>query len=96
MMAVELATSLEVRLDVQFSAMSISGGPTVEAVVERLERLLQPGSETTAHDGEAETIQQVQELAARHVEQVSPIEALEFQAELRARAPRSLTRKKRL
>jgi phthiocerol/phenolphthiocerol synthesis type-I polyketide synthase C len=96
LMAVELATSLEVRLDVQFSAMSISGGPTVEAVVERLERLLQPGSETTAHDGEAETIQQVQELAARHVEQVSPIEALEFQAELRARAPRSLTRKKRL
>jgi len=94
LMAVELAISLEVRLGVQFSAMSISGGPTIETVVERLEHLLQPGSEAgAAQEKEAVLAKQVQELAARHVEQLGPMAA--SAVELRTGAVRSLTRKKR-
>jgi acyl carrier protein len=43
LMAVELATSIEARLDVRLSALALSGGPTIENIVERVSRMLQPG-----------------------------------------------------
>ena len=41
LMAVELATSIEARLDIQLSVLTLSGGPTIENIVERISRLLQ-------------------------------------------------------
>jgi hypothetical protein len=42
LMAVELATSIEARLDIQLSALALSGGPTIESVVERIQRCCNP------------------------------------------------------
>jgi phthiocerol/phenolphthiocerol synthesis type-I polyketide synthase C len=48
LMAVELATSIEARLDIQLSALALSGGPTIESVVERIIRLLHPAEDQAA------------------------------------------------
>ena len=42
LIAVELATSIEARLDIRISAPALSGGPTLMSIIERLLRLLQP------------------------------------------------------
>ena len=40
LIAVELATSIEARLDIRISAPALSGGPTLMSIIERLLRLL--------------------------------------------------------
>jgi phthiocerol/phenolphthiocerol synthesis type-I polyketide synthase C len=92
LMAVELATSLEARLDIQLSALALSGGPTIESVVERIIRLLHPGEEPAPADAGDALVAQVLEVAARHMGDLSAENAAELSAEIGvAAAPRSLT-----
>jgi hypothetical protein len=96
LMGVELATSIEARLDIQLSALALSGGPTIENVVERIARLLHPAEEQPAASVgvaalEAQVIAMVEQhggLAAENAAEFS----VEFSAELGAAAtPISLT-----
>jgi phthiocerol/phenolphthiocerol synthesis type-I polyketide synthase C len=92
LMAVELATSLEARLDIQLSALALSGGPTIESIVERIIRLLHPGEEPAAADAGDALAAQVLEVAARHMGDLSAENVALFSAEIgAAAAPRSLT-----
>jgi acyl carrier protein len=93
LMAVELATSLEARLDIQLSALALSGGPTIESVVERMIRLLHPaeGQAATAA-GNAALEAQVLAVAEQHMGGLTAENAAEFGAEIGAAAvPLSLT-----
>jgi hypothetical protein len=91
-MAVELAASIEARLDIQLSALALSGGPTIESVVERIIRLLHPAEDaasTVASDSalEAQVIAMVEQHGGLTAEN-----AAEFSAEIGAAAvPLSLT-----
>jgi acyl carrier protein len=93
LMAVELAASIEARLDIQLSALALSGGPTIESVVERIIRLLHPAEDaasTVAGDSALEA--QVMVIAERHIAGLTAENAVEFSAEIAAAAtPRSLT-----
>jgi phthiocerol/phenolphthiocerol synthesis type-I polyketide synthase C len=93
LMAVELATSLEARLDVQLSALALSGGPTIESVVERIIRLLHPAeAEAAAAVGAAALEAQVLAVAEQHMGGLTAKNAAEFGAEISAAAvPLSLT-----
>jgi phthiocerol/phenolphthiocerol synthesis type-I polyketide synthase C len=83
LMAVELATSLERRLDVQLSALALSGGPTLESVVERIQRLLHP--QDPAAEGAAGALEaQVLVVAARHIADLGAENAAQFSAEISA------------
>jgi phthiocerol/phenolphthiocerol synthesis type-I polyketide synthase C len=94
LMAVELATSIEARLDIQLSALALSGGPTIESVVERIVRLLHPSEVLAAPDaGNAALVEEVLVfVAAQHLGDLSAENAAEFSAEISAAAvPLSLT-----
>jgi phthiocerol/phenolphthiocerol synthesis type-I polyketide synthase C len=92
LMAVELATSLEARLDIQLSALALSGGPTIESVVERIIRLLHPSEGPVPAEAGAALAAQVLEVAAQHMDDLSAENAAEFSAGIAAAtAPRSLT-----
>jgi phthiocerol/phenolphthiocerol synthesis type-I polyketide synthase C len=68
LMAVELATSIEARLDIQLSALALSGGPTIESVVERITRLLHPAEDqAAAAAGNAALEAQVLAVAEQHM-----------------------------
>jgi phthiocerol/phenolphthiocerol synthesis type-I polyketide synthase C len=83
LMAVELATSLERRLDVQLSALALSGGPTLESVVERIQRLLHP--QDPAAEGAAGALEaQVLVVAAQHIADLGAENAAQFSAEISA------------
>jgi hypothetical protein len=93
-MAVELATSMEARLGIQLSALALSGGPTIENVVERVLRLLHPAEDNVAQDRrDTELAAQVLVVAAQHMGELSAENATEFGAEIGAAsaAPLSLT-----
>jgi acyl carrier protein len=93
LMAVELATSIEARLGIQLSALALSGGPTIESVVERIIRLLHPAEgEATAVAGDAALEAQVLAVAEQHMGGLTAENAAEFSAEIgAAAAPLSLT-----
>jgi len=93
LMAVELATSLEARLDIQLSALALSGGPTIESVVERISRLLHPAEDHAAKvTGDAALEAQVLVVAEQHMGGLSAENAAQFSAEIgAAAAPLSLT-----
>jgi phthiocerol/phenolphthiocerol synthesis type-I polyketide synthase C len=68
LMAVELATSIEARLDIQLSALALSGGPTIESVVERVIRLLHPAEDQSAAAASSAALEaQVLAVAEQHM-----------------------------
>jgi hypothetical protein len=94
LMAVELATSIESALDIQLSALALSGGPTIESVVDRIVRLLHPAEDAAAAGtADAERAAQVLIVAAQHMGDLSVEIAAEFGAEIgtAAAVPLSLT-----
>jgi acyl transferase domain-containing protein/NADPH:quinone reductase-like Zn-dependent oxidoreductase/acyl carrier protein len=84
LMAVELATSIEARLGIQLSALSLSDGPTIERVVERILRQLRPDEEG-AEAAPNEVAEQVRAVAAQHASEVGEHEAASFTAEFQQR-----------
>jgi acyl transferase domain-containing protein/NADPH:quinone reductase-like Zn-dependent oxidoreductase/NAD(P)-dependent dehydrogenase (short-subunit alcohol dehydrogenase family)/acyl carrier protein len=81
LMAVELATSIEARLDIQLSALALSGGPTIESVVERVIRLLHPAeNQAAAAAGSVALEAQVLAVAEKHMGDLSAEHAAEFSA----------------
>jgi NADPH:quinone reductase-like Zn-dependent oxidoreductase/acyl carrier protein/NADP-dependent 3-hydroxy acid dehydrogenase YdfG/SAM-dependent methyltransferase len=92
LMAVELATSIGARLDIQLSALALSGGPTIESVVERVIRLLHPAEDPAAVAAGAALEAQVLAVAEQHMGGLSAESAAQFSAEIgAAAAPLSLT-----
>lgn len=93
LMAVELATSIGARLDIQLSALALSGGPTIESVVERVVRLLHPAEDQPAAvAGDAALTAQVLAIAEQHMGDLTAENAAQFSAEIGAAAvPLSLT-----
>jgi hypothetical protein len=91
---VELSTSIERRLDIQLSALALSGGPTIENVVERIVRLMHPADNPAlVEPGNGSLQAQVLAASEQHVAGLSAADAAEFTAELAdsGAAPRSLT-----
>ena len=92
LMAVELATSLEARLDIQLSALALGGSPTIESIVERIVRLLQPSEGSATAAGNDPLVDHVLEVAAQHMDPLSVETASLFSAEIgAAEVPLSLT-----
>jgi acyl carrier protein len=92
LMAVELATSIGARLDVQLSALALSGGPTIESVVERVIRLLHPAEDPAPLAAGAALEAQVLAVAEQHMGGLTAENAAQFSAEIgAAAAPLSLT-----
>jgi acyl transferase domain-containing protein/NADPH:quinone reductase-like Zn-dependent oxidoreductase/NAD(P)-dependent dehydrogenase (short-subunit alcohol dehydrogenase family)/acyl carrier protein len=104
LMAVELATSIEARLGIRISALSLSDGPTVERVVARIQRQLRPddagagaapeagGGGTNAADQAMS--EQVRAVAAQHASEVSDDMVNDFGSQIGSggAAPLSLMR----
>ena len=98
LMAVELATSIESALDIQLSALALSGGPTIESVVDRIARLLHPADDAAAADpAESERAAQLLIVAAQHIGDSSVDIVAEFGTEIgtAAAVPLSLTARHR-
>ncbi len=92
LMAVELATSIEVRLGVQLSAMSLSDGPTIERIAARIARQLRPANDGgEAAPGNYGLIDQVRFVAARHASTMSETEVREFSEEMRTSEPAAIS-----
>jgi NADPH:quinone reductase-like Zn-dependent oxidoreductase/acyl carrier protein/short-subunit dehydrogenase len=93
LMAVELATSIGARLDVQLSALALSGGPTIESVVERVIRLLHPAEDHAGPAVAGAALEaQVLAVAEQHMGGLTAENAAQFSAEIgAAAAPLSLT-----
>jgi phthiocerol/phenolphthiocerol synthesis type-I polyketide synthase C len=98
LMAVELAASIEARLDIRLSALALNGGPTVESVVERIARLLHSNEHAAAADDvNAALAEQVLAVAAQHLGDFTAENTAEFSAAITselsdpAAAPLSLT-----
>jgi hypothetical protein len=93
LMAVELATSIGARLDIQLSALALSGGPTIESVVERVIRLLHPAEDHAGPVAAGAALEaQVLAVAEQHMGGLSKENAAQFSAEIgAAAAPLSLT-----
>jgi acyl transferase domain-containing protein/NADPH:quinone reductase-like Zn-dependent oxidoreductase/NAD(P)-dependent dehydrogenase (short-subunit alcohol dehydrogenase family)/acyl carrier protein len=86
LMAVELATSIEARLGIQLSALSLGDGPTIERVVRRIVQQLRPGeSGAERAEGGDELVEQVRAVAARHASDLDLHEAEALSADLKAR-----------
>jgi phthiocerol/phenolphthiocerol synthesis type-I polyketide synthase C len=83
LMAVELATSLEARLGVQLSAMSLSDGPTIERIAARIARQVRPDDESGEPAAEGGLAEQVRYVAAQHASEVSEGAVKEFSEEMR-------------
>jgi hypothetical protein len=98
-MAVELSTSIERRLDIQLSALALSGGPTIESVVERIVRLMHPTDDPAlVEPGNGSLEAQVRAASEQHVASLSAADAAELTAALSdsGAAPLSLTAGQRL
>jgi len=93
LMAVELAASIERRLGIELSALSLSDGPTLERVVDRIARQLHTDGASTAQDGEGELTERVRAVVARHASEMGAEFATEVGAALQTGpgAARSLT-----
>jgi NAD(P)-dependent dehydrogenase (short-subunit alcohol dehydrogenase family)/acyl carrier protein len=93
LMAVELATSIEARLDIRISALALSGGPTVENMVERIQRLLQPVEGAAEATPDSALAAQVYLVANQHAGEFSAENAADMVSEIKAGSEaRSLTR----
>jgi len=91
LMAVELAGSMEIRLGVPLAALSLSDGPTIERIAERVARQLRPGEELA--DGSGDATDQIRLAVARHATEMGEPEATQLSAEIsRNAAPIALTR----
>ena len=86
LMAVELATSIGARLDIQLSALALSGGPTIESVVERVIRLLHPTEGPAAVAGDTALEEQVLVVVEQHMGGLTAENAAQFSAEIGAAA----------
>jgi phthiocerol/phenolphthiocerol synthesis type-I polyketide synthase C len=82
LMAVELATSIEARLDIQLSALALSGGPTIESVVEKIARLLHTSEVAAPADGSAALSAQALVIAAQHMDDLSSEYIAEISTEI--------------
>ena len=97
LMAVELATSLEGRLDVQLSALALSGGPTIKTSSKRVQRLLRPQDPAAEGAANGTLAAQVLVVAAQHIADLGAENAAQLSAEISAgindasAAPLSLT-----
>jgi acyl carrier protein len=92
LMAVELATSLEVRLGIQLSAMSLSNGPTIERIAARIARQVRPGDDAAeTAPGEGGLAEHVRHVAAQHASEVSDAAVRELSEEMRAREAAALS-----
>jgi acyl transferase domain-containing protein/NADPH:quinone reductase-like Zn-dependent oxidoreductase/acyl carrier protein/NADP-dependent 3-hydroxy acid dehydrogenase YdfG len=92
LMAVELATSIGARLDIQLSALALSGGPTIESVVERVIRLLHPTEGPAAIAADTALEEQLLVVVEQHLGGLTAENAAQFSAEIGAAAtPLSLT-----
>jgi phthiocerol/phenolphthiocerol synthesis type-I polyketide synthase C len=93
LMAVELATSIEARLDIRLSALALSGGPTIENIVERVQRLLQPVDGAAEATPDSDFAAQVSLVANQHAGELSAENAAAMASEINAASEaRSLTR----
>ncbi len=90
LMAVELAVSIETRLGVQLSALSLGDGPTIERIAGRVARQLRPDDDLAGGSGDVTA--QVRLEVARHATEMSEQEATQIGAEISRNAPISLTR----
>jgi hypothetical protein len=81
---VELATSLEARLDIRISALALSGGPTIETVVERIQRLLQPAEGAAEATPDSALAYQVALVATQHAGELSAEHAADVVSEINA------------
>jgi phthiocerol/phenolphthiocerol synthesis type-I polyketide synthase C len=92
LMGVELATSIGARLDIQLSALALSGGPTIESVVERVIRLLHPADIPVTVTGDGALEAQVLAVAEQHAGGLTAETVAQFSAEIgAATAPLPLT-----
>jgi NADPH:quinone reductase-like Zn-dependent oxidoreductase/acyl carrier protein/NADP-dependent 3-hydroxy acid dehydrogenase YdfG len=92
LMAVELATAIEARLDIRLSALALSGGPTLESVVERIQRLLRT-VEGAAEAPDDALAAQMSFVVAQHAEELSAEHAADMVSNINAGSEaRSLTR----
>jgi len=72
--------------------LALSGGPTIESVVERIIRLLHPSEGSAPAEAGGALAAQVLDVAAQHMGDLSAENAALFSAEISAAAaPRSLT-----
>jgi hypothetical protein len=93
LMAVELATSIESRLDVRLSALALSGGPTIERIVERIQHLLQPVDGAGEATPDSTLAAQVSLVATQHAGEFSAEAAADMVSEINTGSEaRSLTR----
>jgi phthiocerol/phenolphthiocerol synthesis type-I polyketide synthase C len=93
LMAVELATSIESRLDVRLSALALSGGPTMESIVQRIQHLLQPVDGAAEATPESTLAAQISLVATQHAGKFSAETAADMVSEINAGSEaRSLTR----
>ena len=93
LMAVELATSIESRLDIRLSALALSGSPSVASIVERIQRLLQAADGAAAATTDGNLAAHVSLVASQHVEELSAEHAAAMAREIDiTSAARSLTR----
>ncbi|MHB8478450.1 MAG: SDR family NAD(P)-dependent oxidoreductase [Casimicrobiaceae bacterium] len=92
LMAVELATSIEARLDIRLSALALSGGPSIETIVERIQRLLQPVATEAATPASA-LAAQVSLVVTQHAGELTAEHAADMVSEINSGSEaRSLTR----
>jgi phthiocerol/phenolphthiocerol synthesis type-I polyketide synthase C len=93
LMAVELATSIEARLDIRLSALALSGGPTIETIVERIQRLLQPAEGAAEAAPDSGLAAQVSLVVTQHAGELTAEHAADMVSEINAGSEaRSLTR----
>jgi len=93
LMAVELATSIESRLDVRLSALALSGGPTIERIVERIQHLLQPVDGAALVTPDSTLAAQVSLAVTQHAGELSAETAADMVSKINAGSEaRSLTR----
>jgi NADPH:quinone reductase-like Zn-dependent oxidoreductase/acyl carrier protein len=90
LMAVELATSIEARLDVRLSALALGGGPTIENIVDRIVRLRQPDAQA-ADAGDAATATQLHLATLQHAENLSAENAAQLIEDIQAGAAPALS-----
>jgi acyl carrier protein len=94
LMAIELATSIENRLAIQLSALSLTDGPTIERIAARIAKQLRPESDadSSAPSQGGELLEQVQRLAQQHAGEISSREATQLSEEISgSAAPMRLT-----
>jgi acyl transferase domain-containing protein/acyl carrier protein len=93
LMAIELATSIESRLAIQLSALSLTDGPTIERIAARItKQLLRPDGPAVEVSSERSALaEQAQLLAQQHAPSITQEEAARMSEEIRAAAPARLT-----